>query len=256
MQTALKHSQLPERNLKFRLDHLLHQRGLAESTSKAKALVLSGNVLVDGVKIERAGHKVKGDAEIILLKTAPPFVSRGGLKLEGAFSAFDINVSKGVAMDVGASTGGFTDCLLKRGATRVYTIDVGYGQLAWSLRNDPRVIVLERQNIRHLPDDAILEAIDLVTIDVSFISLEKVIPHVLPHLKTGGLIIALIKPQFEVGKNAVGKGGIVRDSQVRQAAVDRICALSTDWQLKQIGLMTSPITGQKGNIEYLICLQK
>lgn len=259
MQTALsplKQSKNAEKSAKSRLDQLLYERGFAESTSKAKALVMSGAVLVNGLKIERAGHKVKVDAEIVLLKTPPPFVSRGGLKLEGALNAFEIEVSNVVAMDVGASTGGFTDCLLKRGAARVYAIDVGYGQLAWSLRNDARVIVLERQNIRHLDDDAIPEIIDLVTIDVSFISLEKVIPHVLPRLKTDGLMIALIKPQFEVGRSAIGKGGIVRDEKARQAAVDHICALGIDWQLNQIGLMPSPITGQKGNIEYLICFRK
>ncbi len=259
MQAALnlaQQAQAAEKKMKSRLDHLLVQRGFAESTSKAKALVMSGSVLVDGVKIERAGGQVKLDAEIVLLKAAPPFVSRGGLKLEGALKSFDIDVSEAVVMDVGASTGGFTDCLLKRGAARVYAIDVGYGQLAWSLRNDTRVIVLERQNIRYLADDAINEPLDMVTIDVSFISLEKVVPHVLTRLKKGGLIIALIKPQFEVGKGAVGKGGIVRDEQIRQAAVDRICALSTNWGLQQIALIASPITGQKGNIEYLVCFKK
>lgn len=259
MQSALiqvKQPQTTEKNPKSRLDQLLYQRGLTESTSKAKALVMSGAVLVDGVKVERAGSQVKRDAEIVLLKAASPFVSRGGLKLEAALKGFDINVAEAIAMDVGASTGGFSDCLLKRGAARVYAIDVGYGQLAWSLRNDPRVIVLERQNIRHLADDAITEPLDIVTIDVSFISLEKVVPHVLRHVKEGGLIIALIKPQFEVGKGAIGKGGIVRDEKIRQTAVDRICALSTDWRLRQIGVMLSPITGQKGNIEYLACFKK
>jgi len=259
MQSVLKHlkpSQSTEKIPKNRLDHLLFERGFTESTSKAKALVMSGTVLVDGVKVERAGSRVKSDAEITLIKTAPPFVSRGGLKLEKALKSFNIKVTDAIAMDVGASTGGFTDCLLKRGAAHVYAIDVGYGQLAWSLRNDSRVTVLERQNIRHLPDDAIAQQLDVITIDVSFISLEKVVPHVLHRLKEDGLIIALIKPQFEVGKGAVGKGGIVRDDKIRQAAVDRICALSTDWKLKQMGLIPSPITGQKGNVEYLVYFKK
>ena len=259
MQAALnpvKQYQAPEKKQKSRLDHLLYERGFAESSSKAKALVMSGSVLVDGVKIERAGSKVKLDAEIVLLKAPMSFVSRGGLKLEGASKSFDIDVQDAVAMDVGASTGGFTDCLLKRGAARVYAVDVGYGQLAWSLRNDARVIVLERRNIRYLADDAILEPLDIITIDVSFISLEKVIPPILHRLKKGGMIIALIKPQFEVGKGAIGKGGIVRDEQTRQAAVDRICAKCEEWALKKIGLIPSPITGQKGNIEYLVCFKK
>jgi 23S rRNA (cytidine1920-2'-O)/16S rRNA (cytidine1409-2'-O)-methyltransferase len=259
MQSTLnpvKPVQSPEKNSKCRLDHLLYQRGFAESSSKAKALILSGVVLVDGMKVERAGSQIKADADIVLTKMPPPFVSRGGLKLEKALTCFEIDTADAVVMDVGASTGGFTDCLLKRGAARVYAIDVGYGQLAWSLRKDSRVIVLERQNIRHLPSDAISEELDLVTIDVSFISLEKVIPHVLPYLKHGGLIIALIKPQFEVGKGRIGKGGIVRDDGVRQAVVDRISSKVPDWGLAELGLVDSPITGQKGNIEYLICLQK
>lgn len=242
--------------LKERLDTLLYQRGLAESREKAKALILSGSVIVNGSKIERAGTKVGSNTEIVLLKKSFPYVSRGGLKMEGALNAFEFDVSKVVAMDVGASTGGFTDCLLKRGAERIYAVDVGYGQLAWSLRNDPRVVVLERQNIRYLQRDLIPEQVDLVTIDVSFISLKKVIPAILPWLKEAGALIALIKPQFEAGKGAVGKGGLVTDPKIHQAVVENICHNGKAWQLKKKGFSPSPITGQKGNREFFVYFQK
>ncbi len=248
----MRPSQTNEKIPKDRLDRLIFLRGLSESRERAKALILSGGVIVNGNKVDKAGSLVKADAEIELIGTSHPFVSRGGLKLEEALSVFSLNVTDFVVMDVGASTGGFTDCLLKRGAARVYAVDVGYGQLAWPLRQDQRVVVIERQNIRAISEDLIPEQVDLVTIDVSFISLEKVIPAVLPWIKKGGALIALIKPQFEVGKGQVGKGGIVRNPENRQAVVTRICGMGVLWGLQILGSIPSPIEGQKGNIEFLV----
>lgn len=240
----------------MRLDHLVFLRGLAESRERARAIILSGIVIVNGNKIDKAGTFFKSDAEISLCGPVLPFVSRGGLKLEQALKTFEVDVKHAIVIDVGASTGGFTDCLLKKGAARVYALDVGYGQLAWSLRQDPRVVVLERQNVRSLPSEAIPERVDLVTIDVSFISLEKVIPAILPWLKEDGALIALVKPQFEVGKGEVGRGGIVRDAEKREAVLQRICAMGKQWRLKTLGSICSPIRGQKGNIEYLVYFRR
>ncbi|MBI3805098.1 MAG: TlyA family RNA methyltransferase [Nitrospirae bacterium] len=237
---------------KERLDLLLQERGLAESRERAKGLILSGIVLVDGKKVEKAGTLVGREAEIVLLGSPSPYVSRGGVKLEAALDVFQVDPSGKVAIDIGASTGGFTDCLLQRGATRVYAVDVGYGQLAWRLRQDRRVVVLERQNIRTLPADAIPEPIDLATIDVSFISLEKVIPAAVPFLKSEGEIVALVKPQFEVGKGEVGRGGIVRSAEKHQRVLDRIRAQAPAWGLEASEAIASPILGQKGNAEFLV----
>jgi len=236
---------------KERLDRLVFLRGLAESRERARALILGGLVIVDGNKVDKAGTFFKSDVKIHLCGQTHPFVSRGGLKLEAALEAFDVDVKQAVVIDVGASTGGFTDCLLKRDAARVYALDVGYGQLAWSLRQDARVVVLERQNVRSLLAESIPEEVDLVTIDVSFISLEKVIPAIFPWMKEGGGLIALVKPQFEVGKGEVGKGGIVRDLEKRKAVLERICGMGAQWGLKTLGSICSPIRGQKGNVEYL-----
>ncbi len=252
----LRRTQKIDKISKDRLDRLVFLRGLAESRERARALILSGVVIVNGNKVDKAGVLVKADAEISLCGSVLPFVSRGGVKLEAALNAFSVDVKAAVAIDVGASTGGFTDCLLKRGAARVYALDVGYGQLAWSLRQDSRVVVLERQNVRNIPAEAIPEQVDLVTIDVSFISLEKVIPAVVPRIKAEGHLIALVKPQFEVGKGGVGKGGIVRDAEKREAVVERICGLGKSWGLKTVGHLCSPIRGQKGNIEYLIYFRR
>jgi 23S rRNA (cytidine1920-2'-O)/16S rRNA (cytidine1409-2'-O)-methyltransferase len=241
---------------KERLDLLLQSRGLAESRERARSLILSGSVLVDGKKVEKAGAQVQQDAEIVLLGPASPYVSRGGIKLEAALDTFRLDVSGKSVIDVGASTGGFTDCLLQRGAVHVYAVDVGYGQLAWRLRQDPRVIALERRNIRTLPPEEIPEPVDLATIDVSFISLEKVIPAVIPFLKPEGEIIALIKPQFEVGKGEVGRGGIVRSPEKRQAALDRIQNQAAAWGLRVVGSIPSPILGQKGNVEFLVYFRR
>jgi len=241
---------------KERLDLLLQSRGLAESRERARSLILSGSVLVDGKKVEKAGAQVEEDAEIVLLGPLSPYVGRGGIKLEAALDTFRLNVVGKVVIDVGASTGGFTDCLLQRGAARVYAVDVGYGQLAWRLRQDARVVVLERRNIRTLPPEAIPESADLATIDVSFISLEKVIPAVLPFLKPEGEIIALVKPQFEVGKGEVGRGGIVRSPEKHQRVLDRIQSRAAEWRLRVGGSMPSPILGQKGNVEFLVYFRR
>lgn len=244
------------KELKDRLDQVLVARGVAESREKAKAMILSGSIQVAGRKVDKAGALVATDAEIVLLHPPSPYVSRGGVKLEAAMAAFQIDVAGKTAIDVGASTGGFTDCLLQRGAVRVYAVDVGYGQLAWRLRTDPRVVILERRNIRALPAEAIPEAADLATVDVSFISLEKVIPVITPRLKDEGGLIALVKPQFEVGKGEVGKGGIVRSPEKRQAVLDRICGKAEEWGLAVIGTLPSPILGQKGNMEFLVYFKK
>lgn len=238
--------------MKIRLDQLLFKKGITESREKARALIIEGKVIVNGEKIEKPGSMVDESAEITICGETLPYVSRGGLKLEHALKEFSINVRQKVAMDVGASTGGFTDCLLQHGAKRVYAIDVGYGQLAWKLRTDPRVIPIERTNIRYLSRDKIPEDIDIVTVDVSFISLKLVIPKVIEFLKPGGEIIALIKPQFEVGRGEVDRGGIVKDPEKRRKAVEEIKRFFETLNLNVIGTVESPIKGQKGNIEYLI----
>ncbi len=241
---------------KIRLDRLLIERNLVSSRERAKALIMEGKVFVDGKVIIKAGTLIRDDALIKIKDLDIPYVSRGGLKLEAAFKYFNIDVKGKIAMDVGASTGGFTDCLLQHGVTRVYCIDVGYGQLAWKLRSDERVHILERTNIRYLPKEKIPELIDIATIDVSFISLRKVIPKVLEFLKDDGEIIALIKPQFEVGKGEVDKGGIIKKEEKRLKAVEEVKNFIDSLGLKIKGLMQSPITGGKGNIEYLIYFGK
>jgi len=237
---------------KQRLDTLLLSRGIAESREQARGLILAGEVEVAGRKIEKAGAPVAADAEIVLRHPPSPYVSRGGVKLAGALSAFGLDVTGWVVLDVGASTGGFTDCLLQRGAARVYAVDVGYGQIAWRLRGDSRVVLIERTNIRTMPEATIPEAVDLAVIDVSFISLEKVIPCVTPHLKVGGGIVALVKPQFEVGFGQVGAGGVVRDPGQHRDVIERISSEAADWRLDVIGTVPSPILGKKGNREFFI----
>lgn len=238
--------------IKPRLDRLLVDRGLAESRERGQAMIIAGLVLVNGQKVEKSGSLVPGDADIRILGDPMPYVSRGGLKLEKALDEYGIDVKDKTCLDVGASTGGFTDCLLQHGAKKVYAVDVGYGQMAWKVRQDPRVIVIERTNIRDMSPSLIPEKTDIAVIDVSFISLEKVIPSVLGFLNPGAGIIALIKPQFEVGKGQVGKGGIVRDVVAREAAVEKVRAAFRSAGLEVRGIIASPITGQDGNIEYLI----
>lgn len=241
--------------MKQRLDRLLLQRGLVESREKARALIMEGKVLVDEVPVTKAGAMIPEDA-IIVLKEDIPYVSRGGLKLDAALSHFGLVLDGLTAMDIGSSTGGFTDCMLKKGAKKVYCIDVGYGQLAWQLRRDPRVVLFEKTNIRYLERERIPEEIDFITIDVSFISLKKIIPKAMEFLRDGGRILALIKPQFEVGRGEVGKGGVVRDEGKRMLAVDGIKRFSEGLGLKVLGVFQSPVKGPKGNIEYFILLWK
>ena len=242
------------RKARGRLDRLLVEKGLAESREKAKAIILAGRVLVDGKPVDKAGKVVDSEAEIRVIEPFP-YVSRGGLKLEGALKAFAIDVEGKRIMDIGASTGGFTDCLLRHGAERVYAVDVGYGLLDWRLRRDERVVVLERRNIRHLDPQEVGEKMDLITIDVSFISLEKVIPKAVEFLKEGGIILALIKPQFEVGKGEVGKGGVVRDRDKQMKVVERLKGFSRSLGLKVKGVVESPIRGTKGNREFWLYLE-
>jgi 23S rRNA (cytidine1920-2'-O)/16S rRNA (cytidine1409-2'-O)-methyltransferase len=246
--------------LKDRLDKVVFERGLAKSREAARGLILSGSVFVGDKKIDKAGAPVDRDA-IITVASRPAYVSRGGVKLSGALDRFGITVAGWIAIDVGASTGGFTDCLLQRGAARVYAVDVGYGQLDYTLRQDPRVIVLDRQNIRHIKEGAIPEKADIITIDVSFISVELVIPALFPLLSERGEIVALIKPQFEVGKGSVGAGGIVRDPAQHQAVLDKISAKVREWEKEGGGIgvkeiVPSPITGKKGNQEFFIHITK
>lgn len=235
-----------------RLDRLLVDKGLVSSRERAQAIILAAKVRVDGQRITKAGQKVDADCQVELLTEDIPYVSRGGLKLRHAIERFDFDFEGLVAMDVGASTGGFTDCLLQYGVRRVYAIDVGYGQLAWKLRQDDRVVVLERQNIRYLERRLVPEPIQVATIDASFISLKLVIPAVLPFLDTPAFLIALIKPQFEVGRGRVGKGGVVRDPLLRQQCSQSIEEFSRSLGLKVIGTTPSPILGPKGNREFLL----
>lgn len=237
---------------KVRLDRLLFDRAVVESREKGQALIFAGQVLVNGQKIDKAGTLVPGDAEIRILGEQSPFVGRGGLKLDAALRAFAIDVNGKTAVDVGASTGGFTDCLLQRGAAKVYAVDVGYGQMAWKLRQDPRVVVIERTNIREMAPSLIPERAGIAVIDVSFISLDKVVPAVIQFLEPDGMIVALIKPQFEAGKDQVGKGGIVRDEAARSGAVEKVRELFERSGFAVRGVIPSPITGQDGNVEFLI----
>ncbi len=238
--------------MKERLDKLLLKKGLVSSRERAKALILEGRVLVNRSPVDKAGTLIDEGAEIVLRGEELPYASRGGLKLEGALEHFSIQLAGRVVMDVGASTGGFTDCMLQKGAVKVYAVDVGYGQLSWKLRKDPRVVVLERTNIRYLTGDSVPEKVDLVTIDVSFISLLKVVPKILEFLKNGGGILALIKPQFEVGKGEVDKGGVIKSIEKRMNVVGRITEGFESMGLDVQGVSESPVKGQKGNIEYFI----
>ena len=238
---------------KERADILVVEQGLADSRTRAQALILAGAVIGPGDRrIEKPGEKLEEGAELRLKGQPLPYVSRGGLKLEAALNEFEIEVADAVCLDVGASTGGFTDCLLQRGAAKVYAVDVGYGQMAWALRQDPRVVVLERSNIRHLPAESIPEPCSRIVIDVSFISLEIVLPAAMRFAGEGATVICLVKPQFEVGPEAVGKGGVVRDPEARQRALDRIVALAQRLGLDLRGTLPSPIVGAKGNREWLL----
>ncbi|MGE5301428.1 MAG: TlyA family RNA methyltransferase [Acidobacteriota bacterium] len=237
-----------------RLDKLLVDRGLVKSRERARALIMEGQVVVDGVVVSKAGSIVDAGGELVLKEREMPYVGRGGLKLEAALRHFNIDTRDTVAMDVGCSTGGFTDCLLKNNARKVYAIDVGYGQFDWTLRHDARIVLLEKKNIRHLEREAVPDVIDLAVIDVSFISLLKVLPKVAEFLGPGGRVLALIKPQFEVGKGMVGKGGVVRDETKRLSAVQGVREGATALGYSALGVYESPVRGQKGNREYFIYL--
>jgi 23S rRNA (cytidine1920-2'-O)/16S rRNA (cytidine1409-2'-O)-methyltransferase len=241
---------------KQRVDLLLVERGLAPSRERAQALLMAGQVRCGDRPIDKAGTRLDADADLRVVGVDHPYVSRGGLKLAAALDAFDVDPQGLVALDVGASTGGFTDCLLQRGARKVFAVDVGYGQLAHTLRRDPRVVVLERVNARELSATHVPESVDLLTIDVSFISLRLVVPACLPLLRKGGKLVALVKPQFEVGKGEVGKGGVVRDTAKRAEAIGGIVAFCRDQGLEVLGTIDSPITGPAGNLEALLVATK
>lgn len=236
--------------MKVRLDVMLAERGLAESREKAQALVLAGEVLVNGVPARKPGQAVSSEAEIAV-RERPAHVSRGGLKLEAAIGHFQIPVAGRICLDVGASTGGFTDCLLQRGAARVHAVDVGSGQLDWKLRTDPRVILRERLNARYLRYEQIGELVDLAVCDVSFISVTLILPAIAPLLRETGEMVILVKPQFEVGREQVGKGGIVRDPQLHRAACERVETAVREMNF-QTGMIPSPILGAEGNREFLL----
>ncbi len=232
-----------------RLDQLLFRRGLFASREQARRAVMAGLVAVDGRQIDKPGSAVAEDVALEVRGTAEPFASRAGRKLAAALDHFGLDPSGAVCLDVGASTGGFTDCLLQRGARRVYAVDVGYGQLDYGLRRDPRVVVMERVNARHLEPGAIPEPCDLITIDVSFISLGKVVPALLAFLAPAGRLLPLVKPQFEAGRKLVGKGGVVRDPQVRARVVAECTAALAALGLRLCGLFESPVPGARGNRE-------
>ncbi|HBZ56322.1 MAG TPA: TlyA family rRNA (cytidine-2'-O)-methyltransferase [Syntrophobacteraceae bacterium] len=238
-----------------RLDRLLVERGLTPSRQRAEAMILAAHVRVNGQVVTKAGHRVNMDAEVAVHGSEHPFVSRGGVKLAHALATFQVAVEGLVAMDVGASTGGFTDCLLQQGARKIYAVDVGYGQLAWSLRQDPRVVVLERQNIRYLQREQIPDEIQLATVDVSFISLKLVIPVILPFLTPHGQLLALIKPQFEAGREHIGKKGVVRSPLIHAQVCRDIQEFCEKHSLRINGMVPSPILGPEGNQEFLLAAQ-
>jgi 23S rRNA (cytidine1920-2'-O)/16S rRNA (cytidine1409-2'-O)-methyltransferase len=241
---------------KERIDRLMVEKGLADSRRRAQAMIMAGTVLVDRLPVDKPGTRVAADAVIDVKGDEIAYVSRGGLKLEAALDAFDIDVRQRFCLDVGASTGGFTDCLLQRGAAQVFAVDVGYGQMAWKLRQDPRVTVIERTNIRHMPENRLPCPADLAVIDVSFISLRIVVPAVLRFLRAGGTIVALIKPQFEVGKGKVGKGGVVRDPARHQEVLAELAVFFSSLGLACSASLPSPILGPKGNREFFIRLDR
>ena len=241
---------------KVRLDQLVFDRGLAPSRERARAMILAAQVLVNGVPVSKAGAQVEVGADVTLVAPDHPYVGRGGVKLAHALDVFDIDVAGREALDIGASTGGFTDVLLQRGAARVVALDVGHGQLDWKIRSDPRVVVIEKFNARHLMASDLPGPVDIVSIDVSFISLRQIFPVLPPLLRPGADVVALVKPQFEAGREDVGKGGVVRDPEVHE----RVCAAAKGWVEQQgwtvLGITPSPITGPEGNVEFLLGAEK
>ena len=241
--------------MKERLDVLLVSKGFFDSREKAKRAIMAGMVFIGQERYDKAGTMVPEDADIHVKGDTCPYVSRGGLKLEKSIKTWDLDLEGAVCMDIGSSTGGFTDCMLQNGATKVYALDVGTNQLAYSLRVDPRVVVMEKTNIRDLDTDS-FEKLDFISIDVSFISLNLVLPVASRLLNEGGQMVALVKPQFEAGREKVGKGGIVRDKSVHREVVENVVKYAENADLRPCGLSYSPITGAKGNIEYLLYMKK
>ena len=241
---------------KERLDVLLVEKNIISSREKAKACIMEGKVYVDGQKVDKAGEKVNSDANIEYRGDTLKYVSRGGLKLEKAMNEYDISLENKVCMDIGASTGGFTDCMLQNGACKVFSVDVGYGQFAWKLRTDERVVCMERTNIRYVTPDDIGELLDFASIDVSFISLKKIMPATLNLLKESGEVVALIKPQFEAGREKVGKKGVVREKETHKEVVYGIVDYLLEQDLNVLGVNYSPIKGPEGNREYLVYFTK
>ena len=241
---------------KIRLDVAITERGLTESREKAKAVIMAGSVFVNGQKVTKSGTTINEEDKIEIKGDKLPFVSRGGLKLDKAIRSFNIDLKDKVCMDIGASTGGFTDCMLQNGAKKVYSVDVGYGQLAWKLRTDERVINMERTNFRYLKPEQINEKLDFASVDVSFISLDKILPVMYGLLKDNALSVCLIKPQFEAGREKVGKKGVVRESATHIEVVEKVVNLAKQLDFSVIGIDFSPIKGPEGNIEYLLFLKK
>lgn len=240
---------------KQRIDRLLVEKKICKSRERAKALIMSGRVLVDQRPCDKPGTQIPTDANISVKGEDLPYVSRGGLKLEAALRANHIDCSDLICLDVGASTGGFTDCLLQHGAKKVFSVDVGYGQLAWSIRQDERVVVIERTNIRNIDPLVITDLTDLIVIDTSFISLKIVVPAILQFIKPDGKILALIKPQFEAGKGLVGKGGVVKDPALHKTIITDLCVFFTQQALVCGPVIPSPILGPKGNREFIVSLR-
>lgn len=242
--------------MKERLDVLLVKRNLAESREKAKAIIMAGSVFVDGQREDKAGSSFQEDVQIEVKGHTLPYVSRGGLKLEKALAEFDVTVEGKVCTDVGSSTGGFTDCMLQNGAVKVYAIDVGRGQLDWKLRQDDRVVCMEKTNIRYVTPEDIGEPVDFSSIDVSFISLTKVLEPIRRYLKADGEIVALIKPQFEAGREKVGKKGVVREKSTHHEVIEKVAGYANSIGFEVLNINFSPIKGPEGNIEYLLHLRK
>ncbi len=242
--------------MKERLDAALVQRGLCQSRERAKVMIMEGLVYVNGQKSDKAGTQVKEDDSIEVRGESLKYVSRGGKKLEKAMESFPIDLNGGICMDIGASTGGFTDCMLQNGAAKVYSVDVGYGQLAWSLRTDERVVNLERTNIRYLTEEQVPEKLDFISVDVSFISLTLVLPVAYRFLKDGRSMVCLVKPQFEAGRENVGKKGVVRDPKIHEMVIEKVADFAQGLGFAVLGLDFSPIKGPEGNIEYLLHLGK
>ena len=240
---------------KKRLDLVVLEKGLADSRQRAQALIMAGKVLVNNLIVDKSGTLVSPKDDIVLQEENNPYVSRGGIKLEKALHTLGVDINGFVCLDVGASTGGFTDCLLHHGAGRVYAVDVGYGQLSWKLRQNPRVVVIERMNIRYIQPDTIPQLVDLVTIDVSFISLKIVVPEILKFMKKSAGILALVKPQFEVGKRNIGKGGVVRNPDLHAEVIENLTGFFTKKYLFIDWVIPSPILGPKGNKEFFMSLK-